>query len=552
MASHRKTTVGQYLVTRLAQAGVGHAFGVAGDYVLDLLDLFASSPVRLVTTSSELGAGYAADGYARLNGVGALVVTYGVGGLSAVNAVAGAYAERVPLIVVSGAPNTRMWRSFGLLHHMVGCYELQREVYEKLTVCAVTLGEAGSAPAQIDRAISACLRLKRPVYIEVPVDLVSQPCEAPANTGFDDAISSAAGALAEAVEEAAAMLREAKAPAVLVGLEVRRFKLQEKLVALLEKGGFPVTTTIGGKSALAETYEHYAGVYQGGFTHGVAHDTTEGADCLLCLGAWMTDITTGGFTAHLDANRMISANSDRVRIRHHLYEQVCLGDFITKLTEASATAALQDHAHQVVPYQAVGAFVPQRDTPLTVARFFARVNHFLTGEMNVVTDTGDVMFGATELHLRVPESFISQDFYLSIGYALPAALGVSLAAPARRAVVFTGDGALQMTAAELGTFPRVGAHPIVFVLNNDGYVIERLIHDGPYNEIGRWQYRQLPEALRAGLGLLVRTEGELEEALALAARTQDQLVLIELQVDRRDSTETLRHVAENIRHVSRQ
>jgi indolepyruvate decarboxylase len=546
-----RTTVGRYLVDRLAQAGVNHVFGVAGDYVLDLMDKVVSSPLQLVTTCNELNAGYAADGYARVKGIGALMVTYGVGGLSALNAVAGAYAERVPLIVISGAPHTRLSRGHVLMHHVVGQYEMQLKMYEKITVYSAALHDARTAPAQIDRALAECLRLKRPVYLEVPVDVVGQPCEGGADWSAPSGLTSDEEALKEAVREAAAMIQAARSPSVLVGMEVRRFKLQDALMSLLERGGFSVATTIGGKTALPETHDHYVGVYQGGFTSGKAHDTMEGADCLLSLGAWMTDITTGGFTAHLDPNRMISANSDKVRISHHFYDQVYLGDFITRLTEAIPEAEAAKHPHTAAPYQIGGAYTPQPERKLTVARFFERMNHFLTEEMNVVTDTGDVMFGATELHLARTESFISQDFYLSIGYSLPAALGVSLGSPERRTVVFAGDGAFQMTGQELGGFNTSGVHPIVFVMNNDGYVIERLIHDGPYNEIARWVYHRHPEALNAGIGIAVSTEGELEAALDTANRTKDALVLIEIRVDRRDSTPALAQIAENIRNMSK-
>jgi TPP-dependent 2-oxoacid decarboxylase len=545
-----QTTIGRYLVERLEQAGVRHAFGVPGDYVLDLMDLIVASPIRLINTCNEVNAGYAADGYARANGIGAAIVTYGVGGLNALNAVAGAYAERVPLVVVSGAPHTRMQHNHVLMHHLVDHYDLQRELYEKVTVCAVTLDDPRLAPEQIDKALSACLRRKRPVYIEVPVDFVNQPCEAPAQPSFDITTKSDPETLAEAVREAQEWLSRASSPAVLVGMEVRRFHLQDHLLALLEKAGYPVATTIGGKTALAETHEHYVGVYQGGFTSGRAHDLIEGADCLLCLGAWMTDITTGGFTAHLDANRMISAHSDKVNIHHHTYDGIFLGDFMAELTRAVSAVPIGRHAHSEVPYRTIRPYVPKKETKITAARFFERMGGFLEAGQNVVCDTGDVMFGATELLFNQVEGFTSQDFYLSIGYSLPAALGAGLAVPQRRPVVFIGDGAFQMTAQELGTFKRAGVHPIVFVLNNDGYVIERLIHDGPYNDIARWDYSKLSGALDAGNGVAVGTEGELEEALALAAEASDKLVLIEVRVDRHDATETLSRVAENIRNLS--
>lgn len=546
------TTVADYLVSRLAQAGISHVFGVPGDYVLDFMDRIVASPLKLVNTCNELNAGYAADGYARLRGISAVVVTYGVGGFSVLNAVAGAYAERVPMVIISGAPHSRLRHNRVMMHHLIENYQTQIQAFRQVTTCAEMLTDAGKAPAQIDRAVKTCLRTKRPVYIEIPVDLVGQSCAEPSAALDDGDDRSNPETLAEAVAEAASMLAGAARPAVFIGMEVRRFGLLRQVTALLEKGGYPVATTVGGKTAIAETHPHYIGVYQGGFSEGVAHDTIEQADVLLCLGAWMTDMTTGGFTAHLDPNRMINANADRVRIRHHFYEQVFLEDFVVGLTAAIAAVDERAHPHTPPPYQPGGGIrPPEPERPLTVARFFQRMGTFVDNSMILVSDTGDVMFGSSGLHREEPESYFAQDYYLSIGYSLPAALGLGLAAGNKRPVVFIGDGALQMTAQELSSLCRYSVNAIVFVLNNSGYVTERLIHDGPYNELHPWAYHRLPEALGCPAGILARTEGELEAALKTAGRRRGEPVLVEVVVDRTDSSATLAKVGEQIRKLSR-
>ncbi|MBI5726097.1 MAG: alpha-keto acid decarboxylase family protein [Planctomycetes bacterium] len=541
--------VADYLINRLRQTGLEHVFGVAGDYVLDFMDRIVASPLKLIGTCNELNAGYAADGYARAKGIGCAVVTYGVGGLSIANAVAGAYAERVPMVIISGAPHSKMRLNHVLMHHLVADYHTQLDIFGKMTAAAVMLADGASAGRQIDEALSACMAMKRPVYIELPVDVVNQPCgEGP---GLSPAgLPSDAQALAEAADEAAAMLNAAKTPAVLLGVEIKRFDLSGRTSDLLEKAGYPFAATINGKTAVAETHPHYVGVYQGGFCPGAAHDTVESADCLLSLGAWMTDITTGGFTAHLDQSRMISANSDRVRVRHHYYDGVRLGDFVAELTRRLRPADPAGHPHTPVPYLPAGKFVAQADSPMTVRRFFGRLNHFLTDEMTVVSDTGDVMFGASELHRNEVNSYIAQDYYLSIGYSLPAALGAALARPDKRVINIIGDGAFQMTGQELSSLIRFNARAVVFVLNNQGYVIERLIHDGPYNEVQNWNYHRLPEAFGGGIGTLARTEGELEASLELAEKNPDKTVLIEVQVGRNDSTDALAHIGQIIRKLS--
>jgi TPP-dependent 2-oxoacid decarboxylase len=548
------TTISDYLLKRLAQAGVKQAFGVPGDYVLDFMDRVVASPIEMVCTSNELNAGYAADGCGRLAGIGVAVVTYGVGGLSLLNAAAGACAERVPMVIISGAPHTQMRRHGMLMHHLATDYGLQRDLFEKVTAAAVTLTDPDTAPERIDRALTACLLQRRPVYIELPADMVDQACRDVDERELGGVLSSDPAALAEAVAGAADLLAAAELPAVLVGIEVRRFGLAESVGHLLEKTGWPFAATINSKSTISEAHPHYLGVYQGGFTEGTAHDTVEASDCLLTLGAWMTDVTTGGFTAHLSEERMIAVNSNQVRIGRRIYPQVYLADFVRDLAATVAEAPADSHAHSPGPYARPATFDPIPGEPLTVKRMFEAFNFWLADDTLVVSDTGDVIFGATELYRPQPDSFIAQGYYMSIGYSLAATIGLSSARPEKRPVVFIGDGALQMTAQAISTLIRYRRNPVIVVLNNDGYVIERMIHDGPYNEVQMWQYSRLPEIFQTGedaaIGSIVATEDGLQEALQTATDNPDRLVLIEVQVPRTDCTEVLARVGQSIRELS--
>ncbi|MHC4563481.1 MAG: alpha-keto acid decarboxylase family protein [Planctomycetota bacterium] len=550
------TTISEYLLTRMQQAGVRQAFGVPGDYVLDFMDRVVASPIELVCTCNELNAGYAADACGRLAGIGAAVVTYGVGGMSILNAVAGACAERVPMIVISGAPHSQMRRSGMLMHHLATDYTLQRDVFEKITAASLMLTDPATAPDQIDRAMAACVAQKRPVYIEIPSDMVDRTCHDPGPAEPVSPPASDPGPLAEAVAEAAELLTAAQSPTLLVGVEVRRFGVAGLVGELLEKTGWPFAATINSKSTITESHLHYLGVYQGGFSEGPAHDTVEAADCLLTLGAWMTDITTGGFTAHLDDARMIAVNSDQVRIGYHVFPQVTLRDFVVALTAVVAEAPVAAHAHSPEPYVRAARFAPEPDRPLSVQRFFEAIADWLDDDAVVISDIGDMIFGATELCRPQPDSFIAQGYYMSIGYSLPAALGAAYARPDQRPVVFVGDGALQMTAQAIGTLIRYGKAPVAIVLNNDGYVIERMIHDGPYNELQMWHYSRLPDVFAAegtgGIGCVARTEGQLCAALQTASDNVDRLVVIEVQVPRTDCTDVLARVGRSIRELSQE
>ncbi len=413
---------------------------------------------------------------------------------------------------------------------------------------AVMLTEAETACDEIDRALEACLRHKRPVYIEVPVDMVSKPAGVvPAEMAMSERPASDAAALNESLAEATAMLAAAKQPAILAGVEIHRFGLRDQVVRLLDKCGFSVATTVNGKTAIPEEHPQFIGIYEGSVSRDQVREVIESADCLLSLGAWFTDIATGGFTAKLDENRMITANSDCVKIKHHHYDNVHLGDFVSGLTETIQPAAPDRRHASDAPHVTQSAYHPRPKEPITVSRFFERLNHFLDDQMVLIAGTGDTMFGAAELHTNKPESFLAQANYLSIGYALPAGLGAALAAPAKRAVICIGDGAFQMTGQCLSTLIRYRTAPIVFLLNNDGYATERAIHDGPYNEIQRWKYHQLPVVFGGDMGLEVRTEGDLQRALETANRCRDRMVFIEVVVDRADHTEALGRIAVAVR-----
>jgi len=543
------TTVGVYLISRLEQLGLAHMFGVPGDYVLDFMDRVESSSIRLVGNCNALNAGYAADAYARLMGIGAVCVTYSVGGLSAINAAAGAYAERVPLVVISGAPKTAQRLANTRMHHMSTSYDMQLEMYRKITVDAVRLTNGLTAPEEIDRVLGACITECLPVYIEIPVDVVDMPCRAPAPRTLRSGYRSNPAALEECVRESVAIIDAAEHPVILAGIEIHRFGLAEALLQLVQKIEIPYATTLDGKSVLPEMHPQFVGVYMGALSRDAVRTQMEKTDGLLVLGAMSTDVNTGGFTAHLPQDNTIRANMDRVQIRNHHYEQVWLGDYINALTEALEPRSYLC-SHPSNPHRVRGELEVQADEPLRVPRFYARLNRFLTDNMVLMAETGDAMFAASELYIEEPENFISQAYYLSIGYCLPASLGVALARPQKRVVLLQGDGAFQMTAQELSTLLREGCNPIIFLLNNDGYVIERLIHDGPYNDIQRWSYHLLPQAFAGdALSLKVRTEGELEQALASTDEHPDKLIFINLYLPPDEGSEALERLCARLREL---
>ncbi|PPK75162.1 indolepyruvate decarboxylase [Methylobacter tundripaludum] len=542
-------TVADYLITRLKEIGVDHLFGVPGDFVLGFFNQVLKSDLKYVGTCNELNAAYAADGYARIRGVGAFSSTYGVGELSAINGVAGAFAERVPMVVITGSPSTINFRTRPLLHHTLGDYQIPLRIYEKITAASTELISAETAPAEIDRVLSVCLSHQQPVYISIPSDVVMMSCQRPQAFLFPPDLGSDPDALGEAITEAMEMLDKAQKPIVIGDVELIRFKLQQDFAGFLDKTGFPYVTMMLGKSVLSEQHPQFIGLFEGERSREYVRNRVDSADCILQLGAVLTDFNTGGFTTNLDDAKTISANIRSVRIKHHYYENVSLHDFILGLTEKltrrdPATLDIQCAADGCV-HRRAELYQPDVPKPLTIKRFFDRMSHFIEDDAIVIAETGVSLFSAAEMLMPEGATFIGQTFYGSIGYTIGATLGAGMAAQDRQVVLFVGDGSFQVTGQDLSTMIRNHLKPVIFLINNDGYTIERVISDHPYNDLQPWKYHKLVEVFGGGLGLDVRTEGELEEALTKAA-TADDLVFIEIHTGRLDCPESLRSAGQSM------
>ncbi len=332
-SSENTQTVGDYLIDRLRALGVGHVFGIPGDYVLGFYDQLIASELKVVTTCDEQGAGFAADAYARLRGLGVVCVTYCVGGLKVANSTAGAFAEKSPVVVISGAPGIKEREKNPLLHHKVRDFDTQKKVFEQLTVASTVLSDPQTAFQEIDRVLHAVQRYKRPVYIELPRDVVGRPGIRHYSPSQIHEASDPA-ALAEAIEEAVAMINHARQPVILADVEVHRFGLQEVLLALVEKTNIPFASTMLGKSVMSEQHPLCLGVYEGAMGRDDVRVYVESSDCVIMLGTFMTDINLGVYTARLDPARSICATSEKLSIRYHTYEEVRFKDFMRGLVAA--------------------------------------------------------------------------------------------------------------------------------------------------------------------------------------------------------------------------
>src|SRR5882724_11181579 len=374
-------SIGDYLIQRLYAHGVRHVFGIPGDYVLGFYDLLSRSKLRLVNTCDEQGAGFAADAYARVRGLGAVCVTYCVGGLKIANTTAGSFAEKSPVVVISGAPGIKEREKNPLLQHKVKEFDTQKKVFEQLTVASTVLSDPQTAFQEIDRVLHAALRFKRPVYIELPRDQVFVP-GIPHHKTPDMHERSNAKSLRAALAEAVEMINRARQPVILADVEVHRFGLQDQVLKLVQKTNIPVAATVLGKSVIGEQHHFYLGIYEGAMGRDDVRQYVESSDCVILLGAFMTDINLGVYTARLDPARSIYATSEKLSIGYHTYEDVRFKDFLRGLLGLR----LRRRRLGKIPRPArIDRFkIKTGRAKMTVKRLFERLNAFLSEHTVVV------------------------------------------------------------------------------------------------------------------------------------------------------------------------
>ncbi len=542
MSTDKFDSIGQYLLNKLYAEGVKHIFGIPGDYVLGFYDLLYKSPITHIGTTREDTAAFAADGYARCSGIGGLAVTYGVGALNTVNAIAGAYAESSPVIVISGAPGVREQSDDPLIHHRFGPFTFQREIFERITCTTVVLDDPVIAFRQIDHAIAAAKRFCKPVYIEIPRDVVlAEGYPLPTEEG--GRFASDPTALAEAVAESLELMAKAVSPAIIAGVELHRRGLQESLLALVERTGLPVAATMTGKSVITERHPAYLGIYEGALGSEYSRYVVEQSDLLLMLGVTLNDIDTGIYTAKLDPQHMIRAAQNEVVISSHRYPKVLLRDFLTALVASVHTRP--EKFKSAAPALNANDF-PGPERPITTDRLIARLNQALSSEFIVVSDVGDCLFAAIDLQVHEQTEFLSSSFYATMGFAVPAALGAQIASPDRRALILVGDGAFQMTGTELASHARFGLAPIVIVFNNQGYSTERCILEGRFNDISSWRFDRLGEVFGPLQGFEAATEQAFEQALLTALGNRDKPSLINVHLASDDASAAMKRLGEHL------
>ena len=534
-----KQSIGAFLLRRLQEAGIKHVFGVPGDYNLELMQqLEERGAPAWIGNCNELNASYAADAYARINGLGALVVTHGVGTLSAINGIAGAYCEHVPVILVSGSIPLHAVQRGDLMHHTVADREKGDlcRVFAEVTAAQTRL-TPDNAAAEVDRLILIAWRQKRPVYMELPSDIGCLEIEVPDVPLKLEMISSDEINLEHCSKMILERLRGAKSPALLLDIDAMRFEISKPILELAERFQMRVAILNCAKGAFPETSGQFVGTYGGVASVPAARSAIETSDCLMTIGYRRIESTTGFFTDNLPASA-IHLNDSYVETTDRNYQAVYISELLESLLDLSRSylAAKQE---PVTPEPS--SFVPSNE-PLKQADYWKAIRGFLRPGDVLVVEDGTCSSALSEMTLPDDITIVTQAFvYCSIGYATGALLGAILASPGRRHILLTGEGSLQLTVQELSTVMRHDLKPFVFVVNNDGYTVERAVlgKDAKYNDIANWRYSELPNVFsrdRKAETYVVHTSNELQDVLN---SPHSEMVFVEAVMGKDDAPFTL-------------
>jgi indolepyruvate decarboxylase len=503
--------LGSFLFSYLRDLGVRHCFGMPGDYVLPLFKALEETPgIEAVVSTHEPCAAFSADAYARCTGLGVLLVTYGVGGFNAINGVACAYAESSPVLVVSGGRRHRSTDTETYFspaaHHFVKHPSSQLEVFSQVTDMAMRVDSPETAAPMIRKAATHALKVKRPVYLEIPTDLMDTVI-----TTTDQKVPEAWGyqeIMAEAVSFFLDRIQTARNPILLVGAEIGRHGLQGQVRQIMAARNAPVATSVLGKGIFRETEEGLLGVYAGVISQPPEiREVVEEADLVVMLGVKVTDVNCGIFTADLRRDRILIAKSGWVGDGYKRFsEEIPLDQFVTLLAE------------EISPVESSRTWpkLPAPDysrSDILMDRYLAVINANLDEGNVIIADTGDSCYGSLFMTAQRDNGYLAPTFYNTMGFAVPAALGAQLADPESRPIVLVGDGAFQMTGLEMSNLVKWGLDPIIILFNNSGYGMQRIFVDGEFNNIQGWDYTRIVDLVGGGRAWRVTSAEEMQNAL---------------------------------------
>ncbi|MBW7983560.1 alpha-keto acid decarboxylase family protein [Enterobacillus tribolii] len=534
-------TVADYLIERLTQLGIRHMFGVPGDYNLHFLDHVVAHPqLAWVGCANELNAAYAADGYARHAPAAAMLTTFGVGELSAINGTAGSYAEYLPVIHIVGAPSVEAQKNRALLHHSLGDGDFEHFMRMAAEVtCAQASLTVENAVEEIDRVLGEAVRQRRPVYLLLPSDVSETPLRALPQAAANISAPCAPDSLQAFAQAARELLKGARHTTLLTDFQAGRFGQTAALRKLAAFPGLAGATMMMGKGILDESQANFSGTYTGSASLPPVKAAVEQADVLISVGVCLSDAQTAGFTHRINEKKRIDLRPFSASVGGYRFGQLPMGEALRVLNELAGELAVEWRLREETAPDAP----PASAETLDQRAFWHQIQQFLQPGDIIITEQGTASFGFAHVRLPQDASLTVQTLWGSIGYTLPATLGAQMAQPDRRVVLIIGDGSAQLTIQELGTLLRQGLKPVILLLNNDGYTVERAIH-GPYqsyNDIAAWNWRLIPAALSQNAPCNVHraeTVAELRQVLQQIDKPE-ALTLVEVMLPKYDVPDLL-------------
>ena len=520
MQANNMTTIPEFLIRRLRQLQVDEGFGIVGDYALKLFDRLTHHGFPILVTADEQGAGFAADAYARLRGFGVCAITFSVGGFKVVNATAGAWAEHVPLLIISGSPGLSERKGDPLLHHKVKNFDTQIQVFEDITIAQAVLTNPLTITQEIDRVLGEMIAHQRPGYIEIPRDMVDVPILDRTEDLNIELPKVHPKRLELAVQETLKLLENVGDAVAIAGVMSVRRGLSQDLQAFVETFEVPLATTSLSKGVIPETHPLALGVYMGAVSSDLVINKVENAKPLISFGVMYADLIMGGFTDQLNRDQVIECTDTQVSVGYHTYHDVPLWAFLPALIKAAKAVGYKENGsveHKKYSY------VAEKGRPLVIERVMDCISSLLDEEIRLIVDPGDSLMGSIMLPVR--SLMLASAYYATMGYAVPAALGSHKADSTHRPLVVVGDGAFLMTGLETFHTAFHGVKPIVIVMDNEGFGTQRPMTDGPFNNIPRLKAEELPKAFGLGCGFLCTTEDEFYYALTTALQTNDLCII---------------------------
>lgn len=541
MPRRTRPSIGEYLIDALSKRGVRHVFGVPGDFILGLYEIGANRGMNMVNSTREEAATYAADGYAREKGLGAVAVTYGVGVLATMAALGGANSEGVPVVVIGGAPGLAERDGRRIHHYPSEDVTTTHRMMDEITTASVLLSQPDIAFDQIDWLLDLCMEDSRPGYIELPRDMISAVPKGQLRT-----VARAAQApvpedrCRAAAKDVADAIRAAKRPLLWVGTGSRALQFGERVMHFAERAGLPVVESVMGKGFVDESHPQVLGVYVGAGTEPRLRRFVERSDLIVGVGLDVNDITTGAFSVPVPAERTVRIFRNGTRVGHRTYLGV-------DLMRIAPFIENERFPHRALPARMPYAWARPiaSDDRITTDIVADRLQRFVEPSDIVISDVGVGAHLAMDARLKRAGQFHIERMYVGMGFAVPAAAGTALARGKGRPIVLVGDGSFQMTGFDLSTAIREGVKPIVLVLDNHGYGAERSIRDGDFNEVAEWDYAAVGAVVGAK-GAYARTPGELDDALAAARRDRRHAHIIQIDLDRYDVPRALRALGEGL------